>query len=558
MGLGRKVLSRIVRRTIGAGIVCAAILLLALLPAGLTAAEETTPAITVYGAAGRVSGSLTVLETADGRWMIDCGAFYADDGDTLSDRDTRAARESADLPVEATSIKALFLTHAHLDHIGRVPLLLERGFNGPIYLTRATAGLAEPMLLMQVRFDRERERAWAWSKFSREKAEASGRSLYVHWRPCPYRQAISADHLETTTCTATELASRFLNQQPKVKTFLCPRCAKDEVASITRLFRPLEYDKSTVVAPGLTVTMRNAGHIPGSASILFDVATANIQRRILFSGDLGNELSPLFAGPEPAPNVDAVVLETTYGATRRDPAVANERAVFRREVGKVTGAGGIAWIPAFTLDRTQKILYELHLAQREGHLAENLPIYCPSPTAQAVTEWYRLHQQDGWFRPEVAADPSAWQPSEIRKTVPSYLPHPAIVISPNDMTTSLWSERLLSELLPGASTGVFLVGYQDPVSAGGLLERGSGQLTIGDQQIPVRAQVHSFRCFSGHGDAADIDRWLTNVRPEALVVLVHGDTEELQARAKDLKANGRTTVKIAAPGERIFFSPAAP
>lgn len=558
MGLCRRAFSRIGRRTVGAGIVCTAIWLLALLPAGRTAAEETAPAITVYGAAGRVSGSLTLLDTADGRWMIDCGAFYPDDGDTLSDRETRAARESADLPVEAASLKALFLTHAHLDHIGRVPLLVERGFNGPIYLTQPTAALAETMLLMQVRFDRERVRAWAWSKFSREKAETSGRSLYVHWRPCPYRQAIHADRLETATCTAAELASRFLDQQPKVKTFLCPSCAKDEVASIARLFRLLEYDKPAAVAPSLTATMRDAGHIPGSASILFEVATTSVRRRILFSGDLGNELSALFAGPKPAPDVDAVVLETTYGAVRRDPAVANERAVFRRELGKVTGAGGVAWIPAFTLDRTQKILYELHLAQREGHLAENLPIYCPSPTAQAVTEWYRLHQQDGWFRPEVAVDPSAWQPSEVRKTVPSHLPRPAIVISPSDMTTSLWSERLLCQLLPEASTSVFLVGYQDPVSAGGLLERGTRQLTIGGEEIPVRAQVHSFRCFSGHGDAADIDRWLAGVRPEALVVLVHGDTEELQARAKDLKAKGRTAVKIAEPGKRIFSSPLGP
>lgn len=539
------------RRIASVRIAVLVVLFLNFLPLGGQAGDEAGPILTVYGAAGRVSGSLSVLDTGQKRWMIDCGAFYPDENDRQPGREERAGRESAVLPAEAAAIDGLFLTHAHLDHIGRVPLLVERGFDGPIYLTPTTAALAEVMLLMQVRFDRQRQRTWAWSTQSRDKAATTGRSLYVHWRPCSYRQAIHPKNLATLDATAAELAQRFLSHQPPIKTFLCPSCAKEEVASICRRFRRLEYDKPTEVAPGVRVTMLDAGHLPGSASVLFEVASAAGPRRILFSGDLGNQLSALFSGPQRAPGADAIVLETTYGATERPASTAAERGEFRKSVGKITRAGGVAWIPAFTLDRTQKILYELHLAQREGALEKTLPIFCPSPTAQRITALYHTHRQDGWFRPEVAANPLAWEPQEIRKTVPSYLPRPSIVISPSDMTTAVWSERLLASLLPDASTGIFLVGYQDPVGEGGQLERGVRQLEIRGTSIPVRAQVYSFHCFSGHGDAADIDRWLANVPPEALIVLVHGGSEELEARATSLRAQGRTNVQIAQPGKPI-------
>lgn len=511
-----------------------------------TAAGET---ITVYGAAGRVSGSLAVLETGQHRWMIDCGIFYPEGDDRRADREEQAARQSTVLPADAASVAALFLTHAHLDHIGRVPLLVEQGFKGPIYLTRPTAELAEPMLLMQVRFDRQRVRTWVWSKAAREKAAESGRSLYVHWRACKYRKNINDGHLETDRCCAAELAEWHRERQPAVKTFLCQRCAEDEVASICRLFRPLEYDKPTEIAPGVIVTLIDAGHIPGSASVLFETPSAGGKRRILFSGDLGNDLSPLFSGPKPAPAADTVILETTYGTTHRDQAVDEERAAFRRSVGEAVRSGSVVWIPAFTLDRTQKILYELQLAQREGLLARPTPIYCPSPTARTITGLYEKHQHDGWFRDDVAADPGAWQPSEVRKTVPSDLPRPAILISPSDMTTALWSQRLLTRLLPEPTTHIFLVGYQDPQGEGGQLAAGVRQLEVLGKSIRVQAQVRSFGCFSGHGDAADLDRWLANVPRDVPILLVHGGAEELRSRAAQLRAAGRANVQIARPGE---------
>lgn len=512
---------------------------------------ESAVSATVYGAAGRVSGSLTVLDTRTTRWMIDCGAVYPEADDLRPDRQQRAAQESARLPVEAASIQGLILTHAHSDHIGRVPLLVDQGFSGPIYLTGPTAELAGPMLQMQVRFDEARVRTWTWSKASRETVEQNHRSLYVHWQHCQGRQEISDGNLETITCSLKELTARFASGQRPVRVYLCPGCSKEEVAVIRRQFRPLTYGQRTPLAPGVTLTLFDAGHVPGSASALVEVAVKDGMRRILFSGDLGNDRSALFPGPAPAPDADVVFLEATYGTTIRQPDVAAERAAFRQAVAEVVRAGGVAWIPAFALDRTQKMLYELHLAQRDGLVPEQLPIYCPSPTARAITELYRSHQHDGWFRREVADDPLAWQPSAVRKTVPSNLPHPSILISPSDMSTAPWSERQMARLLPEPSTRVFLVGYHDPQSDGGLLEHGASQLSIGSQAVAVRAQVRSFHGFSGHGDAADIDHWLANVHRQATLILVHGSTAELQARSAQLKTRGREHVVVARPGEPI-------
>jgi len=513
------------------------------------AAMPSRAVLTVHGAAGRVSGSLAVLDTGNGRWMIDCGSFYPEEDDSHGDREERAARESAELPIEGPSISALVATHAHLDHIGRVPLLVDRGFSGPICLTRATAEIAGPMLEMQIRFDRGRVRTWTWSKSSRARSEAAGRSLYVHWRPCPYRQGIAPDNLESVTCTSTELPERISGQRP-VKPFLCQKCSQDEVGQIARRFRRVEYRTPTELAPGVRVTLVDAGHVPGSASALFEVELPAGTRRILFSGDLGNDLSALFGGPEPAPDAHVVVLESTYGTTRRDPAVRGHRAAFRQAVGEAVRAGGIVWIPAFAFDRTQKVLYELHLAQREGLLPEQLPIFCPSPTAAAITEIYRKNRQAGWFRDDVAADPLAFEPREIRKTVPSSLPRPSILISPSDMTTAAWSEKLLERLLPEPSTWVLLVGYQDPFGEGGRLKAGAASLPIRGREIPVRAQVRSFDGFSGHGDAADLDRWLSDVPRTAKLILVHGGTGQLHARVAELNAAGRKAV-AAAPGAAI-------
>jgi metallo-beta-lactamase family protein len=565
----------------------AAIVLL-VAPLGRAADSPLAPApsrfvATVYGGAGQVSGSLTVLDTGNGRWMIDCGSFSAEGEGVKLQRQERAAEQSATIPVDPRSIAAVFLTHAHTDHVGRLPLLVEGGFRGPIYCTAATADLLPPMLAMQVRYDDSRVRQWAWSKQSRQRATDGGRALSLHWHAaCRYHNSISPGNLETARCRLDELEARLAREDPGLKVAVCHGCAQEEVAAILGLCHRLDYQQPVRPAPGVSVVLLDAGHIPGSASVLFEVTLNGARRKVVFSGDVGNDLSPLFPGPKPAPDVDAAFIETTYGDTFRDPSVLQERVRFRRVIGEVTGRGHLAWIPAFALDRTQKILHELRLAQQEGPLREGVPIYCPSATALEITAIYRQHQREGWFREAVANDESAFLPAGLRRSgsMPKNLPRPAILITTSGMLDNGWSRRLLEPLLPDRSTALFLVGYQDPLSPGGLIKQALGLLRAGSrdqasplavdptesrrtvpqefprlevdgQWLPLRADVLSYRCFSGHGDAKEMDAWLGNVHRSARIVLVHGGTEELRTRAAQLTRQGWTNVLIAVPGQPV-------
>lgn len=322
---------------------------------------------------------------------------------------------------------------------------------------------------------------------------------------------------------------------------------------MTRLVRRWNYGAVIETAPGVRATFLDAGHIPGSASVLMEVTLGERMRRVLFSGDLGNGLSPLQPGPRPVPECDAAFIECTYGTVRREESVKRQRADFRRAVAEAVARGDVVWIPCFALDRTQKILYELHVAQREKLLPERLPIYCPSPTAKEVTAVYNEHRHDGWFGPEIAGDENAFAPNDVRGTVPSFqrLPRPCVILSTSDMLMAQWMRGLLVNLLPETLTSVFLVGYQDPGSAGDLLKQGVGEVEIDGGRVPVRAKVRAFQCFSGHGDSADIDAWLTNVSKQATLVLVHGGQEELKTRAEQLRRQGRGRIVIAKPGESL-------
>jgi metallo-beta-lactamase family protein len=396
-------------------------------------------------------------------------------------------------------------------------------------------------------------RQWTWSKESRTQADRDRKALYVHWCNCRHRQAIAAEAAEQATCSMQELSDRFGGPTARWKVALCGECLAQQIAAVLQHVRPVKYGAATEAAPGVRVTFLDAGHIPGSASILFEVALGAKKRRILFSGDLGNHLSPLLPAPRPAPEVDAVFVEATYGPISRKESVREQPAAFRRAVAEAVAGGGVTWIPCFALERTQRILYELHLAQRAKLLPERLPIYCPSPTAREVTEVYQALGPRGWFSPAIAADADAFSPQEVRFRTPpeKRLPRPCVVIHTGDLLVAAWTRRLLGTLLREPSTNIVLVGYQTAGSAGELLLHGATKLDVEGRAIPIRAKVRSFSCFSGHADASEIDAWLANVSKQATVVLVHGDKEELTARAAQLRRQGRLSVIIAKPGETI-------
>lgn len=496
--------------------------------------------VIVHGAAGEVGGSLSIVDMGTSRWMVDCGAYYPTGSGTREERELLADRRNQELPNGAPSVSGVFVTHAHLDHIGRLPKLIRDGYRGPIYATRATAELAAIMLCMQIRYDELRLREWSWSDGAARRGDATA----LHWAGCEWQQRIRRPMRRRATL------GEF--QRDKANVYPCKTCGLVEAQGIASQFIVETYAQPFEIGSGVKVTLLDAGHIPGSASVLFEVDISGVTRRILFSGDLGNQVSTLVSGPDAAPAVDAVLVESTYGGRRHDAIATTEFAAFRRAVGAAVASGGVAWIPCFALDRTQKVLHQLKIAQEDGTLPGTVPIYCPSPSAHDITKLYRswLRAESPWFRTSLRED----------AILPSSLIHdggagtelrperPSVLLTTSGMLDAALSQSLLPSLLSERTTHVFLVGWQDPLSPGGQLASGTPTVEADGRQLPVRAAVHKYDCFSAHADASDIQVWLSR-NQKAQVVLVHGDRRALSEQEELLRSSGWSNVTIAEPGK---------
>jgi metallo-beta-lactamase family protein len=321
-----------------------------------------------------------------------------------------------------------------------------------------------------------------------------------------------------------------------------------ELDPILSSVKTLRYGEPVPLAGNTSAEFLDAGHIPGSASVMFTVQ-GPASRRLLFAGDLGNQHSDLVDGPKPAPAVNAIWLESTYGSRTRDGNVNEQKATFRRNVGLVTSAGGIAWIPAFALDRTQKILTQLQIARREGDLGALVPIFVGSPSGIAITEAYSSEfsrrSVERWFRPSLYTANQIFPP--FTSAQPTPIPKPAVIVTSSGMLDLGLSSTLAHELLPRSDVTVFLVGYQDPASPGAQLQDGVKVVSVDGRTTQVTATVRRFSVFSAHADRADLAAWLANQELTTPVRLVHGDRDNLSALQRNLAASGFTAVQIAGP-----------
>lgn len=520
-------------------------------PGGLARAAHGDVVVALHGAAGEVTGSLSLVEFQGRTWMVDCGAFQSGGDEENSYRGASVPRKNDTLPPGATGAAGVLITHAHHDHIGRLPLLVEQGYRNPIYLTEPTAAIARVMLRTDILYDKGRMRSWIWS--SRSAAEK--RSTPIHWFPeCEAARAIHEKNRRGRRCSLVALEGVVRRPRP------CRTCAELEAARIARLFTVVSWGSPVALGPGVTATFLPAGHIPGAASILLTCAERDGKPfRLLFSGDLGNDGSRLVAGPAPAPAADVVFLEATYGDQER-PGDDGGGETFRRDLVEALRAGKTVWIPAFTLDRTQKILREIVLAQERGEIDSAAAVSCTSPTATVITDLYRsaLAGRRGWFRQELEGRPDAIIPPGLTaKLPPGFIRDssstPLILITAAGMLETASGQSLLETLLPRADVAIFLVGWHEPASPGGRLQAGADTIAVGGRSIPRVAGVRDYGCFSGHGDARDIDRWLATVPKTASLIVTHGDAEALVRRAADLRAKGWKNVRAARNGEVLRF-----
>ncbi len=460
--------------------------------------SPTEPTVTFWGATQGVTGSMHRVDARGYSLLLDCGLYQG--------RRAESFRRNREFPFRPRDIDALLLSHAHVDHCGNLPNLVRQGFKGPIYCTSATRALAAVMLGDSAKIQEEDA---AYLNRKREKGEPKVEPLYD---------------------------------------------GRDVYRTLLR-FKAVPYDKPTEIAPKVVATFVDAGHLLGSAMISLRLG----ERRLTFTGDLGRPGLPILRNPSAVPPGDLLISESTYGGHTHEPV--EETAERLGEVVRRTVArGGKVIIPAFSVGRTQTIVYFLHQLLQAGRLPD-VPIYVDSPMAVRATEVFRSH-------PECFNEPSlrllAEQPDLFGEERVKYVdkvhesialnsrPEPCVIISASGMCEAGRIQHHIKHNIEDERSTILIVGYQAPDTLGRRLVEHRSEVRILGRSFPLRAEVVVLNGLSSHADHAGL---LHSLAPLAAttqrVRLVHGEPERAAALAEGLQLAGFADVAIPERGESV-------
>lgn len=453
--------------------------------------------LTFLGAAGTVTGSRFLVEDEDSRILVDCGLYQGL-------RDLRA-RNWEPLQVDAASLDAVVLTHAHLDHCGYLPRLVREGFNGPVVCTADTAALTAIVL--------------------RDSA-----------------------HLQEEDAAYARRAG-FSKHRPAL-----PLYTSEDAEKALLLLQPVGFFEAVPLTDTMSATLRPAGHILGSATVVVEAGGS----RLLFSGDLGRPSHPLLSPPEPPAAADVVVVESTYGDRVHPPA---DSDLFADAIRRTVRRGGTVLVPAFAVDRTEVVLAELQRLRHTGEIPE-LPVYVDSPMALAAVRVYRRALAEG--RPDVRAgieDPLEPEDFiEARDALESERlnepGHPCIIVSASGMATGGRVLHHLKHQLPQAMNTVVLAGFQAAGTRGRDLLEGARYLKIHGVYVPVRAEIVDAQAFSCHADSDEIIDWLASApTAPAAAYVVHGEAAASATLATRITDELDWCAVPPRPDERVLVAP---
>ena len=452
------------------------------------------------GAAREVTGSCHIVRVGGQTILLDCGLFQG--------RRSESQAKNQRLPCPVEAIDAVVLSHAHIDHAGRLPYLVAQGYQKAIWCTPATRDLCAIML---------------------------------------------ADSAHIQAKDAEFLARRGRDYVPPIYTLA------DAVRTI-ELMIGVPLNRPVDIAPGVRLTFTEAGHILGSASVLLECMERGVTRRLVFSGDIGRPGLPILRDPVPPRGADALILESTYGDRDHEP-VHGARERLGAIVRETAGRGGRVLIPAFAVGRTQEILYELHVLRRAGAIPE-IPVIIDSPLAIDATSIFEMHP-DLFDRSEELVNEVAelfrfplvrfTRKVEDSKAL-NALHGPMIIIAASGMAES---GRILHHLLHGAGdprTTILIVGFQAEHTLGRRIVERRPMLKIFGEEVPLRAHVEVLDGYSAHADRSGLLVWAEAVRTPGgaltQVWLVHGEDGPREALAIELARRGFRP-RSPAPGERI-------
>ena len=440
--------------------------------------------LSFFGAAGTVTGSRHLLATDSKQILVDCGLFQGLKALRLRNR--------AELPFDPKSLDAVVLTHVHLDHTGFLPVLVKKGYSGPIYCTPPTADLV-PILLADSGHLQEEDARWASKKgYSR------------HERPEPLY-------------------------------------TEEDALAVTPLLRTAPVGEDVDLG-GVTLRYTLAGHILGAAS----ATLSSGEGTVLFSGDLGRHYDALIPAPEPPPHSDWVVMESTYGS-REHPSIHPVEAlalVLKRTVRR----GGVLMVPAFSVGRSQLVLHALSQAFASG-LAPRVPVFLNSPMGIDVSELYFRHAE--FHRLTEAETREAFGVAEYTRSLAdskglNQRNGPMVLIAGAGMLTGGRILHHLAAFAPDARNTVLLTGHQAEGTRGGDLLAGKRSVKVHGGPVPVRCEVAKLDGLSGHADQSELLDWLgaTPASPKT-TFLVHGEPAESDAFRRTAEERLGLQVRVA-------------
>lgn len=452
-----------------------------------------------YGATGEVTGSLQVIRAGGHTLLLECGLIQGSASNEKRNRDS--------FPVPIDEIDAVILSHAHIDHSGRVPLLVRRGYSGPIYAQHATGALCK-IMLPDSGYLNEKDAEW-------------------------------------------ENKRRAKNGKEPVEPLYTRKDAEDCLSQ----FETIKYGEIVEITPGLTLCYHDAGHILGSAIVELTHIEEGKRRSLVFSGDLGYRDAPVMNSPARIDRADAVLMESTYGDRLHRP--------FAETIEELTDifaaarkARGNILIPAFTVGRTQDLLYLMAEYQAQWGL-KDWQVYLDSPMGVAATEAYSRyrhlygaklfnHGDNQPALPQFHASSSTEDSMAI-----NHIKSGAVIIAGSGMCSGGRIHHHLKNNIWRPECHLVIVGFQAYGTLGRRLVDGANEIKLWGERYPVRAKLHTVGGLSAHADQKDLVNWYGGFANKPPVYLVHGEPDPQKALAAKLVSQYGTAVTIAKHAQTV-------
>jgi metallo-beta-lactamase family protein len=446
-----------------------------------------------------------LVEANGRRVLLDCGLFQG--------RRAEARERNKKFPFRPKDVDAVVLSHAHIDHCGNLPNLVRMGFEGPIYTTPASQDLAAVMLADSAKIQEEDA---AYLNRKRERGEPPVQPLYT---------------------------------------------AGDAEQAVSQI-RPLPYGKVQEIGERMQLRFSDAGHLLGSAVTSLTIGGGGRERTVTFTGDLGRRGLPILRDPEPLPSGDLVISESTYGGRRHEPIVETSQKALE-VVKRTVERGGKVLIPAFSLGRTQTVVYYVHKLTQAGML-KDLPIFVDSPLSAKATDVFRRHPEcfDEETAKLLAQDPDLFGEKRVTYTRSvdeskklNERRDPCIIIASSGMCEAGRILHHLKHNVEDPRATIMSIGFQAPHTLGRRLVEKQPEVRVLDRMLKLRAEAEVLNGLSSHADHDDLLRCLGPLAGSAKqVALVHGEPESQGPLAQALREQGFQNVQAPARGQEIEIS----